>query len=625
MPAMPSSTVPGRFGIERTTGTPGAICRSIADVGIAAATERTVCSGVRMPPISPSNASKSWGFTAITTSAAPATASAFESVTRMPWRSASSWARSSSRTVATISPGSRQPPLSRPRSSDSPIVPAPMIATRRASTAMAESLGGVRVRQCDQPGAVGVEQVHARETGPLAVGLEQLGRLPTLDPTATQRGAELHEPEVGDEPAVVAAEALQEDDPYRPRPEPALSQQPVGGGIAWPVAQPLQLDRAADADERGAAAHAEAQPPQLGGRESAKRLAPGRCVQPSASQRWCQRADDRALDRPCAAGLDQLSADGPQERLGDGRRAHRPQAADAPRRLADQRVAREATQELRMVVIDGEHKPQLVDAGVAGRAQLHRAVGLLPGAAGAAARERGDEDAVDDRAGRIAAAPGRRAQGVRAARPDRGGDHCNCSRSAPGTDQSCLPLPAGTTRYRRAVSIDPRVDIGHVHLKVADIDRSLAFYRDILGFDVPQRLDDQAAFISAGGYHHHLALNTWESRGGSPPPPGTTGPYHRAAPSPDPAPPRLPPGAIRYPDRAQLADALRRLVEAKWPVDGATDHGVSEAIYLRDPDGNGVELYRDRPEDEWPRPADGEGVAMRNAPFDLQALLAEAG
>ena len=160
------------------------------------------------------------------------------------------------------------------------------------------------------------------------------------------------------------------------------------------------------------------------------------------------------------------------------------------------------------------------------------------------------------------------------------------------------------------MSIDPRVDIGHVHLKVADIDRSLAFYRDILGFDVTQRLDDQAAFISAGGYHHHLALNTWESRGGSPPPPGTTGLYHVA---------------IRYPDRAQLADALRRLVEAKWPVDGATDHGVSEAIYLRDPDGNGVELYRDRPEDEWPRPADGEGVAMRNAPFDLQALLAEAG
>jgi catechol 2,3-dioxygenase len=160
------------------------------------------------------------------------------------------------------------------------------------------------------------------------------------------------------------------------------------------------------------------------------------------------------------------------------------------------------------------------------------------------------------------------------------------------------------------VSIDPRVDIGHVHLKVSDIDRSLGFYRDILGFDVTQRLGDEAAFISAGGYHHHLGLNTWESRGGSPPPPGTTGLFHVA---------------IRYPGRAQLGDALRRLIEARWPVDGATDHGVSEAIYLRDPDGNGVELYRDKPEAEWPRPAEGDGVAMLNAPFDLEALLEEAG
>jgi catechol 2,3-dioxygenase len=159
------------------------------------------------------------------------------------------------------------------------------------------------------------------------------------------------------------------------------------------------------------------------------------------------------------------------------------------------------------------------------------------------------------------------------------------------------------------VSIDPRVDIGHVHLKVSDIDRALAFYRDILGFDVMQRMGDQAAFISAGGYHHHLGLNTWESRGGSPPSTGTTGLYHVA---------------IRFPDRPALGDALRRLVEAKWPIDGATDHGVSEAIYLRDPDGNGIEIYRDRPEEEWPRPADGDGVAMVNAPLDLQALLAEA-
>jgi catechol 2,3-dioxygenase len=159
------------------------------------------------------------------------------------------------------------------------------------------------------------------------------------------------------------------------------------------------------------------------------------------------------------------------------------------------------------------------------------------------------------------------------------------------------------------VSIDPRVDIGHVHLKVSDIDRALAFYRDVLGFDVMQRMGDQAAFISAGGYHHHLGLNTWDSRGGSAPPPGTTGLYHVA---------------IRYPDRRQLGNALQRLVDASWPIDGATDHGVSEAIYLHDPDGNGIELYRDRPEDEWPRAGDGNGVAMVNAPLDLQALLAEA-
>ena len=160
------------------------------------------------------------------------------------------------------------------------------------------------------------------------------------------------------------------------------------------------------------------------------------------------------------------------------------------------------------------------------------------------------------------------------------------------------------------MSIDPRVDIGHVHLKVSDIDRALSFYRDILGFEVMQRLGDQAAFVSAGGYHHHLGLNTWESRDGSPPPPGTTGLYHVA---------------IRYPNRRALGDALRRLLEARWPIDGATDHGVSEAIYLRDPDQNGIEIYRDRPEEEWPRPANGKGVTMVSKPLDLDALLAEAG
>jgi catechol 2,3-dioxygenase len=157
------------------------------------------------------------------------------------------------------------------------------------------------------------------------------------------------------------------------------------------------------------------------------------------------------------------------------------------------------------------------------------------------------------------------------------------------------------------MSIDPRVDIGHVHLKVADIDRALGFWRDVLGFEETQRMGGQAAFISAGGYHHHLGLNTWESKGGTPPPRGSTGLYHVA---------------IRYPDRKSLADALRRVVQAGIPLDGASDHGVSEALYLRDPDDNGVELYRDRPEEEWPRTPDGE-LAMTLEPLDLQALLAE--
>jgi catechol 2,3-dioxygenase len=159
------------------------------------------------------------------------------------------------------------------------------------------------------------------------------------------------------------------------------------------------------------------------------------------------------------------------------------------------------------------------------------------------------------------------------------------------------------------VSIDPRVDIGHVHLKVADIERSVDFYCGVLGFELQQRMGDQAAFVSAGGYHHHIGLNTWESRGASPPPRGHTGLYH---------------AAIRYPDRKSLAGALRRLVEAGVPLEGASDHGVSEAIYLRDPDGNGVELYRDRPIEEWPAPAEGERVAMFSHPLDLDALLAEA-
>ncbi|MCS6244822.1 MAG: VOC family protein [Opitutus sp.] len=153
-----------------------------------------------------------------------------------------------------------------------------------------------------------------------------------------------------------------------------------------------------------------------------------------------------------------------------------------------------------------------------------------------------------------------------------------------------------------------QVSIGHVHLKVADLQRSLGFYRDVLGFTVTQRYGDQAVFLSAGGYHHHIGLNTWESAGGSPPAPGTTGLYHLA---------------LLYPSRAELADALQRVLRAGLRLDEAANHGVGEALYLRDPDGNGVELYRDRPEDQWPRTPEG-GFAMHSRALNLEALLREA-
>lgn len=154
----------------------------------------------------------------------------------------------------------------------------------------------------------------------------------------------------------------------------------------------------------------------------------------------------------------------------------------------------------------------------------------------------------------------------------------------------------------------PAVRIGHVHLKVADLDRAIAFYSGVLGLDVMQTFGAKAAFLSAGGYHHHLGLNVWESAGGTPPPPGHTGLYHTA---------------FLYPDRASLGRAVRRVIEAGIPLTGMADHGVSEAVYLDDPDGNGVELYRDRPEAEWPLVAGGR-LAMTNAPLDLEGLLAQA-
>jgi catechol 2,3-dioxygenase len=168
---------------------------------------------------------------------------------------------------------------------------------------------------------------------------------------------------------------------------------------------------------------------------------------------------------------------------------------------------------------------------------------------------------------------------------------------------STIPSDAGLAA---AAPIHPGVRIGHVHLKVADLDRSLAFYCGVLGFELMQRYGTQAAFISAGGYHHHIGLNTWESQGGSPPPPGTTGLFHLA---------------ILYPTRAALADALNRLVKAGIALDGASDHGVSEALYLSDPDMNGVELYWDRPQEQWPKTPDGK-LQMFTRRLDLEGLLA---
>ena len=156
--------------------------------------------------------------------------------------------------------------------------------------------------------------------------------------------------------------------------------------------------------------------------------------------------------------------------------------------------------------------------------------------------------------------------------------------------------------------IDPGASIGHVHLKVSDLDRALEFYSGVLGLELQARMQG-AAFVSAGGYHHHIGLNTWQSEGGGPPPPGTTGLFHTA---------------ILYPTRRALSVALRRVLDAGVPLTGASDHGVSEALYLDDPDGNGVELYWDRPREEWPRPEDAEGVAMFTKPLDIRGLLAES-
>lgn len=171
-----------------------------------------------------------------------------------------------------------------------------------------------------------------------------------------------------------------------------------------------------------------------------------------------------------------------------------------------------------------------------------------------------------------------------------------------------MAIPNTKPRGSLSFTVDPQVRIGHVHLKVADLERALRFYSDVVGLQVTQRLGDDAAFLSAGGYHHHIALNTWESLGGSPPPPGTTGLYHTA---------------ILYPTRAAFADAFRRVVAAGIRLEGAANHGVSESVYLRDPDDNGVELSWDRPKELWPRTPDGQ-LAMFTRHLDLNDLFSEA-
>jgi catechol 2,3-dioxygenase len=181
---------------------------------------------------------------------------------------------------------------------------------------------------------------------------------------------------------------------------------------------------------------------------------------------------------------------------------------------------------------------------------------------------------------------------------------------APDTtpDPDTTPAPAAAVPSGSRDLAPPETRVGHVHLKVADLERSVAFYARVLGLEVTQRYGPRAAFLSAGGYHHHLGLNAWESAGGTPPPPGHTGLYHTA---------------FLFPDRRSLAAALARALREGVAIEGAADHGVSEAIYFRDPDGNGIEIYRDRPEADWPRDREGR-LAMTNAPLDLRALLAEA-
>jgi catechol 2,3-dioxygenase len=252
-----------------------------------------------------------------------------------------------------------------------------------------------------------------------------------------------------------------------------------------------------------------------------------------------------------------------------------------------------------VIGVEREDGLETRESVLAERAQGDPSVGFLP-ARGALESsldfEQAHEDAAVEPARSVAGQARGRAQRERASRSDEVLDHPQTIRAQ-----------TASVIHKLGETIDPRTHIGHVHLKVSDLERAIAFYRDVLGFELKQQLGDQAAFLAAGGYHHHIGLNTWESRGGPRPPRGTTGLFHFA---------------IRLPDRPALARTLKRVVQAGIAI-GASDHGVSEAIYFEDPDGNGIEIYCDRPQEEWPRSSDG-GVAMVTAPLDLEGLLAEA-
>src|SRR6266545_1711285 len=398
IPAMPSWTIAGALGMARTTGTPCATRLSIAAVGMAAATDSTVCSGESDEPISASSVSKSWGLTAITTTPAPATASAFESVASIPWRSRSSAARSSRRAVATISDGSRQPVERRPASSASPIFPQPRMAMRRASIVMRESLGSRPQR--DESAAVAGQHVHARQPGPLAVGLEQLGRLPALHPAAAHGRQELDQTEVAHEPALVAAEPLQTDDACRPGAEPALLLEPARDRLGGQVAQPFEVERSAEADERGGPAGVEAEGPKLGGREARERLPGGRRMKSVQALRRCPH--DPALDRACPLRLDQLLAERAQKGMGDRGQAQGAKAARHAQGPPEQRVVAEAEQDEASFALRAEDEPPV--------GRLPRLRALEP----AVDLQRRAEHSVAEAPGGVAHRPRRQRERVRA-------------------------------------------------------------------------------------------------------------------------------------------------------------------------------------------------------------------